>query len=82
MLEYRELNGPRALTDADRQYRQELEEHQELLVRGRSGDPKIEELEKSLADRQAQESRKDRESLTSSHFFFHSASFSGLPHAR
>jgi hypothetical protein len=56
MLEYSELNGPRALTDADRKFRQELEEQEKLLLRDRSRDPKLEDLEKQLADRQAQES--------------------------
>ena len=56
MLEYSELNGPRPLTDADRQYRQELEEREKLLLRDRSTDPKLEDLEKDLADRQARES--------------------------
>ena len=55
-LEYIELNTPQGLTDGDRRFRQELEEREKLLLRDRSTDPKLEDLEKSLADRQAQES--------------------------
>jgi hypothetical protein len=56
MLEYRELNWPEGLDAAALRFREELEERQKLLVRVRSNDPKLEDLEKKLADRQAQES--------------------------
>jgi hypothetical protein len=56
ILEYMETNTPQGLTDADRAFRQELEEREKLLLRDRSTDPKLEDLEKDLADRQAQES--------------------------
>ena len=56
MLEYRELNWPEGLDAAALKFLQELEERQKLLVQERSNDPKLEDLEKSLADRQAQES--------------------------
>jgi hypothetical protein len=56
ILEYMETNTPQGLTDADRGFRQELEERERLLLRDRSTDPKLEDLEKSLADRQARES--------------------------
>ena len=56
MLEYSELNSPHALTDEDRRFREELEERQKRLVSDRSTDPKLEDLEKDLADRQARES--------------------------
>jgi hypothetical protein len=56
ILEYMETNTPQGLTDADRKFRQELEEQEKLLVRDRSRDPKLEDLEKKLADRQAQDS--------------------------
>jgi hypothetical protein len=49
-------NTPQGLTEADRGFRQELEEREKLLLRDRSTDPKLEDLEKSLADRQARES--------------------------
>jgi hypothetical protein len=55
-LEYIELNTPQGLTDADRRFREELEEREKLLLRDRSTDPKLEDLEKDLADRQARES--------------------------
>jgi hypothetical protein len=55
-LEYIELNTPQGLTDGDRRFREELEERQKLLVSNRSTDPKLEDLEKDLADRQARES--------------------------
>ena len=55
-LEYIEFNTPQGLTDGDRRFRQELEEREKLLLHDRSTDPKLEDLEKSLADRQAQES--------------------------
>jgi hypothetical protein len=56
ILEYMETNTPQGLTEADRGFRQELEEREKLLLRDRSSDPKLEDLEKSLADRQARES--------------------------
>jgi hypothetical protein len=56
ILEYMETNTPQGLTDGDRRFREELEERQKLLIRDRSTDPKLEDLEKSLADRQARES--------------------------
>jgi hypothetical protein len=56
MLEYRELNWPEGLDAAALKYRQELEERQKLLVQERSNDTKLEDLEKKLADRQAEES--------------------------
>ena len=55
-LEYIELNMPQGLTDGDRRFRQELEEREKLLLHDRSTDPKLEDLEKDLADRQARES--------------------------
>ena len=55
-LEYIELNTPQGLTEADHAFRQELEEREKLLLRDRSTDPKLEDLEKDLADRQARES--------------------------
>jgi hypothetical protein len=55
-LEYIELNTPQGLTDADRRFREELEEREKLLLHDRSTDPKLEDLEKDLADRQARES--------------------------
>jgi hypothetical protein len=56
ILEYIETNTPQGLTDGDRRFRHELEEQEKLLVRERSRDPKLEDIEKNLADRQAQES--------------------------
>jgi len=56
ILEYMETNTPQGLTEGDRRFREELEERQKLLLRDRSTDPKLEDLEKNLADRQAQES--------------------------
>ena len=56
ILEYMATNTPQGLTDGDRRFREELEEREKLLLRDRSTDPKLEDLEKSLADRQAQES--------------------------
>jgi hypothetical protein len=56
ILEYMETNTPQGLTDDDRRFREELEERQKLLLRDRSTDPKLEDLEKNLADRQARES--------------------------
>jgi len=55
-LEYIELNTPQGLTEGDRRFREELEEREKLLLRDRSTDLKLEDLEKSLADRQARES--------------------------
>jgi len=49
-------NTPQGLTDGDRRFREELEEREKLLLRDRSTDPKLEDLEKNLADRQARES--------------------------
>jgi hypothetical protein len=43
MLEYIATNTPQGLTDADRRFRQELEEHEKLLARDRSRDPKLED---------------------------------------
>jgi hypothetical protein len=56
ILEYMETNTPQGLTDGDRRFREELEERQKLLIGDRSTDPKLEDLEKDLADRQARES--------------------------
>ncbi len=56
ILEYMATNTLQGLTDADRAFRQELEEREKLLLRDRSTDPKLEDLERSLADRQARES--------------------------
>jgi len=56
ILEYMETNTTQGLTDADRRFRHELEEQEKLLARDRSRDPKLEDIEKNLADRQAQES--------------------------
>ena len=55
ILEYIELNKPGEFTEGDRRLRQELEEREKQLVRDRSLDPKLEDLERKLADRQAQE---------------------------
>jgi hypothetical protein len=56
ILEYMATNTPQGLTEGDRRFREELEEREKLLLRDRSTDPKLEDLEKSLADRQARES--------------------------
>lgn len=55
ILEHIELNKPGEFTDGDRRLREELEEREKQLVRDRSLDPKLEDLEQKLADRQAQE---------------------------
>lgn len=46
ILEYMETNTPQGLTDGDRRFREELEEREKLLLRDRSTDPKLEDLEK------------------------------------
>lgn len=56
ILEYMATNTPQDLTEADRRFREELEEREKLLLHDRSTDPKLEDLEKNLADRQARES--------------------------
>ena len=56
ILEYIEINKPQDWTEGNRRLRHELEFREQQLLHDRRLDPKLEDLEKSLADRQAQES--------------------------
>jgi hypothetical protein len=56
ILEYIELNKPEHWTEGNRRLRHELEFREQQLIHDRRLDPKLEDLEKSLADRQAQQS--------------------------
>ncbi len=54
-LEYIELNKPSEYDEACREMQRELEKRQQQLVRDRSLDPKLEDLEQRIADSHAQE---------------------------
>lgn len=56
ILEYVELNKPSEYDEECRRSQKELEERQQQLERDGSLDPKLEDLEKALAERQAKES--------------------------
>ena len=56
ILEYVELNKPSEYDEECRRSQKEFEERQQQLERDRSLDPKLEDVEKALAERQAKES--------------------------